>query len=267
MKDCTKKNICKALPVFIVVFLSLNPIAITFSQEGEVKGDVVVNALVPSRIDKNKSEVTVYPTEVLADNVQMAIVTVKLKDSSGSPLPNIKVKLISNRGAIDTIHERSTGNDIATTDADGVAYFEVTSSVPGEVMLTTTADTLVTFDSIKLTFLPLPFPKNVTLSVEVPKFISPTGEITLLKPSGENTQDGKKIVEKSEKDKIVNLGVNVKIPLWIISLVLLSGLMNIFLFALVIILMFKTKKTEEKEEEILEKEEEVLEEITKKKEE
>jgi len=251
------------IKIFVATFFSiflLVPVININAEEGEVKGDVSVAALVPSKVDKNKSKITVYPTEVLADGVQKSIVTINLKDVNGNSLPNIKVKLISNRGVIDTMREVGTGLETATTGLDGVAYFEVTSSVPGEIILTVTADTLVIFDPLKMTFLALPFPKNVTISVEVPKFISPSGEVKLLRPSGEKTPE-----EKSENDKIVNLGVNVKIPFWIMLLIVLSLIMNIVLFLLVIIMILKTKKTEEKEEQILEKEKEVLEKISRQK--
>lgn len=243
--------------IFLIVLISVFFCLPFVVSNAEVKGDVTVAAIVPSKVSKDKSKVSVYPSEVLADNVQRTIVTVKVADQSGNPMPNIKIRIISNRGVIDSIRELNSEDSIATTDMDGVAYFEVTSSVPGDVVLTSTADTLVELSSVGMTFLPLPFPKNVTISVAVPKFISPTGEVVLLNPSGEK-ESGK----TSEKDKTVNLGVNVKVPFWIIAIAIMSAIMNIVLFLLLFSMMIKMSKTEKEEEKILEKEEEVLEKIS-----
>jgi len=243
---------------FVSIFLCI-PLSQAAATVGEVKGDVAVAATVPSKVSAVNSTVTANVKEVLADGIQKFVITVTLHDVSDNPLPNIKVVLTSNRGDIDTINALS---GVDETNAEGMVYFEVSSNVPGKSILTALADNMVTLNSVTVTFLPLPFPKNVTISVEVPKFISSTGEVVLLKPSSENEDraSGEK-AEKTEKDKIVNLGVNVRVPFWLVTVALASAFMNIVLFVLVTIMLVKLRKAENKEEKILEKEEKILEEI------
>jgi len=243
------KKIIYALTIAIVLLLS--PLAQSKA------ASVNVSATIPSKVCIANSSVTTNVTQLLADLSQRAVVTVKLYDCLSAPLKDITVTISSNRGSIDWI--RATASDgvindlvdgfpVAKTDENGFAFFRVASKVPGEALFTVNADTLVNFEPFKITFLPLPFPTNVTIAVEVPSFINPEKKITLFKPSGVDV----------DKDKLVNLGVEVIIPFWVIASFTILFTLTPILFVLIALLLRQVKKYEKENKECLEKEKNIL---------
>ena len=225
---------------------------------------VSVNALIPSKVSTQYSSATINVNELLADLSQRALVTVRLRDSDNKPLDNIPIVISSNRGEIDWIRATSASGEIidlvenksvAKTDENGFAFFRVSSKIPGEAHLAVVADTLVELDSVKIKFLPLPFPTNVTVTVEVPSFLSPENKITIFKPSGYDF----------DRDKLVNLGVEIIIPFWLIITILGFLAMGPLLFFIIFFLILRVRKYEkinkaclEKEVALIEKQGEVL---------
>ncbi|NTU70065.1 hypothetical protein HGB13_04620, partial [bacterium] len=244
------KKIILAFTLFVLLVSATKPI---FAET------VPVNALVPSKVCLQYSSIKSNVSDLLADLSQKAIMTVKIHDCSDNALKDIPVTLSSNRGEIDWIRASTSNGDIldlidnsATQDTDenGFAYFRVASKVPGEVQFKLLADTLVEFEAIKIKFLPLPFPTNVTVSVEVPSFINQDKKITLFKPAGSDGID---------REKLVNLGVEIIVPFWLVVLVLVLLSLTPLLFVLIILLLGRIKKAEKHNELCLEKEEKLLE--------
>lgn len=261
------------IPPLALLILFL-PLFAVFSAEKEVKAAVTVAAVVPSKVSTSYSETTISPTKVLADASQSAVVSVILKDSTQSPMEGISVCAYSNRGAIDKIIEvDASGNPVAsapwglsvalaatnvingntctvaTTDTSGRAYLRVTSNVPGEAIITIIADNLVKLAELKLTFLALPFPKYVSIGFEVPKFISKSGEVTIFKPSGGGP----------ENTEMVNLGVRIVIPFWVVMLLIIFTILTPIMFFIIIALLGKIKRLGKEQKEEIEKTEQIVE--------
>ena len=234
---------------------------------GVVKGVTTVSALVPSKVSVEKSGATANVYNILADISQRVIITIRLRDKDGNPLKNIKVELVSNRGAIDKIMAVKAQNgdisvllpgeqsepNIATTNDDGTAFFKVSSTVPGEATLTAIADNVVELPSIKITFLPLPFPTNITVSIEVPAFINPQGKIVLFRPAS--------LV--IDKEKLINTGVEVRIPTSLFLTICLLIILMPATLLIILNLFRKVKKAEEKELRYLEMEKRFVETLDK----
>lgn len=83
---------------------------------------------VPSIVNTSaeKSTVEVFPKSFLANGIQTSDIIVTIKDSDGNPLPNKTVTVYSSRGTNDTIPV-----SIKQTGVDGVAMFEIKSSLVG----------------------------------------------------------------------------------------------------------------------------------------
>ncbi len=233
-----------------------------FASLGRILGDTTVNATVPSKVIPENSEATSNVSSILADISQRVIITVKLKDKSGNPLPNIRVELFSNRGDIDQIKavqskngsltalstEDKTQNNVTLSDSQGFAYFRISSTVAGEAIFTPVADTIVKLTPIKVTFMPLPFPKSLTVSLMVPSFINPQEKIVLFKPAQ----------EAIDKEKLVNTGIEIQIPLTPFLVVVLVILLEPIFMAITFYLTRKIKRAEEKEAKYIEREQEYL---------
>ena len=245
------------------------------ANEVEAAEDVNVNAFIESDVSEINSTVATNVNEVLADSSQSVIITVTLKDGDGNPLPNLRVKIVSNRGEIDQIeavefrdgefHVLTEGVEylslagiITEADENGVIMFRVSSSVPGEATFLITADTVVEFDPINITFLPLPFPKKVTVILEVPSLFTPDKEITIFNPGEESD------ISNIDREKLVNAGMKIKIPFSVFLAITVVVLLNVILFLVIVLLLRRIKKIEKIEEKKIDKEEKLLEKIAEK---
>lgn len=243
----------------IILFLLF--LGLFFGKLGFIRAESVnVNAVVPSKVCLQYSAVTQNVNNLLSDLSQRAIITVKVYDCSNNPLKDIPLAISSNRGEVDWIRFSDSGGNlldlvdgkpVGKSDENGFAYIRVASKVPGEAQLTVVADTLVEFEPVKIKFLPLPFPTNVTVSVEVPSFINQDKKITLFKPSG---------ADKIDREKLVNLGVEIIVPFWLVVLVLSLLAMTPLLFVVIIALLGRIKKYEKYNKLFLEREEKLLQE-------
>jgi hypothetical protein len=201
--------------------------------------DVNVSAIVDSKVSKSQSNISTNTTQTLADPASHSILlTITLKDAAGNPLPNISVIVTSSRGQVDVIEAVSKINNYKAqaaevsdmqkdkTDENGQVQFRVTSFIPGEAVFTVLADTLVTLNPIKVTFEPLPFPTNVTISINNPF----TGkEIVLYSPKQQIGQ-GLSGAQMAAKE-LVNTGMKIQISFWALALpVLLILLCPLFIF-------------------------------------
>ena len=217
--------------------------------------DVNVSATVESKVSKAQSSVETNTKETLADPASHSILlTIVLKDADGNPMPNILVIVTSNRGQVDIIEAVSklasgkTSNRMLgglafgraqaaevsdmqkdKTDANGQVQFRVTSFIPGEVIFTVLADALITLDPIKVTFEPLPYPANITVSITNPI----TGkEIVLYSPKKQIDEglSGAQITA----ERLVNTGTKIQLSFWYLAIPILL----ILLCPLFIILNF-----------------------------
>lgn len=221
---------------------------------------IIVNAFVDTQVSEEKSHVSVSQSEILADLSQRAIITVTILDKDESSLKDIKVQVVSNRGEIDSIiavkaesgilsAEEDERPDITTTDENGVAIFRVSSTVPGAAIFSTIVDNITELNSVAVTFLPLPFPTDVTISVEVPDFISPDGKIVIFQPSSSGI-DG---------TSLINTGTEIRIPLPFFITIVSFMLLGPILFIVLLALIGKIRKTEKKEAALLHKEAAIIE--------
>lgn len=277
MKKLFKYFMILSVTVLFFVF----PISGVFAAEKEVKGDVSVAGTVPSQVSTTYSTATISVNQVLADASQSAVITVLLKDGTQTPMDGINVCVYSNRGALDRfVAVDGSGNIInppasqiingntciqTKTDSQGYGYIKLTSNVPGVSQITVIADNTVQLNSLKLTFLPLPFPKYVSIGFEVPKFITPSGEITIFKPS-------KLPGEGPQNTELVNLGVRIVIPFWVVILLVFFLILTPILFIVIISLLARIRrlnceeKTEiEETKQIIEEEKEQIKEIAEEK--
>jgi len=243
---------------FIVYFFILLNLFF-YSQLVKIKAqEVNVNALVGSKVVLQYSSATSNVNESLADLSQRALITVKLRDADNEPLKDIPVTVFSNRGDIDWIRASSANGEIIEliddkpiikSDENGFVFFRVASKVPGEAHFNVLADNLIEFEPIKIKFLPLPFPTNITVTIEVPSFMSPDNKITIFKPFG----------HEFDRDKLVNLGVEIIIPFWLAATILLLLTLGPILFFIIFLLILRVKKYEKANNLCLEKEERAIE--------
>jgi len=195
----------------------------TFAQ---TSGNVGVTAVVDSKVSKIESTVDTNATETLADPSSHSILlTITLEDADGNPMPNISVIVSSSRGQVDVIEAISKIspykahaaeiNDMQkdVTDKNGQVQFRVTSFIAGQAIFTVTADTLVALDPIKVTFDPLPFPTDVTVSMSNP---FNGREITLYSP---NKQISTALsAAQISAQKLVNTGTKIEISFWVVAI-------------------------------------------------
>ena len=233
-----KKFISLSIALLATIIVCAPMICLAAIAEKEVKAALTVSAVVPSIACAQFSSATINVSDILADASQKALVTVKVNDCDKEPIAGANVILTSNRGQIDTILAVSSdgvpidlpiGQKGPVTNSSGYVYFQVSSDVPGDALLSTLVDATISLDQLKLTFLPLPFPKNITVTIEVPKLFSKEGSITLFRPAEQSI----------DRKKLVNLGVEYRVPYWItLAFIGLTGL-NVLLLATIILLSVK----------------------------
>jgi hypothetical protein len=242
---------------------------LTFAEEiKEVKAEVSVGAVVPSKVCAAYSSFTANVNELLSDASQKALFTVHIKDCADLELANTPVWLTSNRGALDKLQVvDSVGNIIDTgdglglegvSDANGFVFFQAYSSIPGEAVFTAKGDNMVNLGQVKITFLPLPFPKSISVVVEVPRILSPSGIITIFKPKNYDV----------DKDKLVNMTMELRVPAWVFYVFIFVLFLNTTMFATITALTIKIRSLQEvelehivHEEQILQKEEQEIEKL------
>lgn len=233
-------KIILTLGILTLVLLGVKSV---FAQTGNVN----VTAVVDSKVSKTQSAIDTNATQVLADPASHSILlTITLKDAAGVPMPNIPVVVTSSRGQVDIIEavsklsfdkspNRKVGSSLlgglilsraqaaeisdmqkGITDKNGQVQFRVTSFIAGDAIFYVLADTLVSLDPIKLTFEPLPFPTNVTVTANNPF----TGkEIILYEPKESQRQIGQGLsAAQITAKKLVNTGTKIQISFWVLAL-------------------------------------------------
>lgn len=272
-----KKTPLKVLILLAALAILLVPIMPVVAA-AQVKAAVSVSGTVPSKVCPAYSSVLTSVKSVLADSSQKIVVTVKAYDCEKQPLSGVPITLTSNRGDIDKIQAIDSGGspiastgfldralsflvptvfaasdstpNITVTDTKGFAYFQVISNVPGDIELTATADGILALPSVGATFLPLPFPKNVTVSLVLPPIIGSvvpgynksTGEVPIFVPKS----------QAIDHTKLVNMGVDIRIPFWFQVLVIFLIVLTPFLIHFVFINLSVIKKNQREEKDILE---------------
>lgn len=246
------------LSVFIFAFL-LSPVQLFAQEEGEVKAAVSVAAIVPTKICTQYSSVVSNVTELLADNSQKSTITVHLRDCLQNSLPGLNVSLASNRGAIDKIDAVDENGEIIAsgdgtginglTDLNGFAFFRLYSKVPGETTIIAKADSgLVELGSIKVKFLSLPFPTNIVIIAEVPDFIASSGQITIFKPKDLDIN----------KENLVNLTMELRIPRAVFYFVIILIILNLSLFLIILYQTLRIRQLQKVEIAELKEEKELI---------
>jgi hypothetical protein len=96
--------------------------------------------LTQASTDPGKSTVVAAPNNAVADGVDASKVTVTLKDTNGNPVSSGKQISVSQGSGHSVITVGSVATTTATTDANGMASFNVTDAMP-EVVTYTVTDT------------------------------------------------------------------------------------------------------------------------------
>lgn len=241
----------KKLLLLFYLLISLSPyLPITAQAES-----ATVSATVDSKVSKIKSTIETSTKETLADpSSHSVLLTITLKDTDGKPLPNIPVVVTSSRGQVDIIEavsklapgtvQAAEINDMQKdkTDENGQVQFRVTSFVPGEAIFTVLADSLITLDPIKITFEPLPFPTNITVSVTNPI----TGkDITLYSPKKQ--EDRNLSTTQIAAERLVNTGTKIQLSIWFILIPLLIVLFFIAFMVLNFLNLRKMRRMEQEQ--------------------
>jgi len=245
--------------------------------------DVNVSAVVDSKVSKTQSDVGTNATQTLADPASHSILlTITLKDAAGNPMPNIPVVVTSSRGQVDIIEavskisfDKSPNHKVGftsligefifsrahaaevsdlqkdITDKNGQVQFRVTSFIAGDAIFYVLADTLINLDPIKVTFEPLPFPTNVTISMSNPF----TGkEIVLYEPKESKGQIGQGLsgTQMAAKE-LVNTGTKVQISFWALAIPILLLILCPFFIILSFINLRKMRWMEQEQVLLLKK--------------
>lgn len=95
---------------------------------------LLASAAPPPTVTPANSSVTQNPASVPADGVTAITITATVRDQDNNPMSGVAVTVTSSRGSADTIAPPS-----GTTNASGVATFQISSKTVGSPMLTTTA--------------------------------------------------------------------------------------------------------------------------------
>lgn len=225
-----KKNIIFNLIAFIVLafFISLSSYPYIHAETKAEAQNYSTTATVPSPVSVKKSTVDLNASEVLAEPESHSILlTVTLKDDEQKPISNRKVEVVSNRGIVDVIEAVSKISEFKVqaaesgtvsplqfdeTDKNGQTAFRITSFISGESILSITADSVVQLESVKIKFLPLPFPANLTIVIKSP---FSNKEWSLISPQ---YQEEKLSAEQKEAKKLVNTGSKIHLPLWLFAI-------------------------------------------------
>jgi hypothetical protein len=255
-----------AIPLLCFCILPLS--GVSAESEKEVKADVAVAAMVPTKACAQYSSITSNVSEILSDATQKATLTVLVKNCAEVAVENALVTITSNRGAIDKIRNVDENGVLVTsgdgvgiaayTDVNGYAFFEAYSSIPGEALFTANVDNQLNIGQVKITFLPLPFPKSIVVVAEVPRILSPSGFITIFKPKDMDVN----------KDNLVNMTMELRVPVWVFYLTTFLMIAIFVMFLSILILSLRIHKLQgveiahiEEEEKILKKEEKEIEKI------
>ena len=242
---------------FLIVVFSFSFLVFNFTQPvfaQEISENITVTAFIESNVSKDDSSVEQDKKEILADKINVVLVTVYVRDKDNKPLADKTVTLYSNRGEVDTIEAvanettglvnkayAANGAASAKTDQDGIARFKVMSDVAGKAILKVIVDGYIELNPIEVKFNGLPFPSTLTVTITTPSFwgLLPQKFITLFKPA-------------QELGEIVNTGVNISIPL---ALALIIFVIPILLIMIVLNTnrnLRRLRKTEEKQNNLLE---------------
>lgn len=254
-----------------VLALFASPDTLKAMEEKEVKAAVSVEAVVPTTACAQYSSFTANVTEILADSTQKVTLTAIVKDCTNVAIEDALVTITSNRGGIDKIDSVDSNGNLqlagdglgisGETDSNGYAFFEAYSGVPGEALFSAKVDSLLNLNQIKVTFLPLPFPKSISVALEVPRFIAKSGVITLFQPKAQDI----------DKGKLVNMTMELRIPIWVFYFTVFVIFLNATMFVTILILLYRIRKIQkvemadlETDKELLEKEEKEIETIANK---
>ena len=207
---------------------------------------VTVNANIPSKVSSTLSYSTLSANETLADPVSHSVLlTVYVFDASHVPLPNIWVKITSNRSSVDIIEAISkigSGDpdmNVDKTDAEGKTYFRLGSWMPGDATFNILVDYIISLPEQKVKFLPLPFPSELTLTVPLPG----GGEVVLLSPP----EKEKLSPAQKEAKRLANTGTKITIPFWVFILVLLWIFLTPLFIIFIALGIRKIRRTERRE--------------------
>lgn len=111
-----------------------------------------------------KSTVEVFPKAIAADGVQTSDIIVTIKDADGNPLPDKTVTVYSSRGINDIIPVSTK-----QTGANGVAMFEIKSSLVGYATITAMNGDIQLVQTGVVTIIPVP---PVTTPVPIKTFVA-----------------------------------------------------------------------------------------------
>lgn len=224
--------IIRIFSLLFITLLSYGLIAfrpVSVSATARVKAESFkVSAFIESQVSAENSVVLPSSDETLADPVNHPLlITVKLMDKSGQALSGKEVTLTSSRGEVDIIEAtskiaaRQANGDVVAMQTDytndnGLVSFRVTSFIPGDVILSATADGYVSLTDTKVHFTALPLPAYLILSTDLPfsdkefVFLSPDIPEQYLSP-----------LQKSTKG-LQEIGTKIKIPFWFLLAILVS---------------------------------------------
>lgn len=215
------------LLILLLSFYLLIPISVRAIEEAQAE-NVNVGATVDSKVSEANSQVTLNVTETLADPVNHPILlTVILKDKDQKPLPDREVLITSNRGEVDVIeatsklsHYQVHAAEISDmqkgkTDEEGQVSFRITSFIPGKAILQVLADNVVKLNTQTIQFKTLPFPAELTITLELPWTQK---EWTMFSPQ---LQEENLSLSQIEAKAIANPGTKTKINFWVFLLFLL----------------------------------------------
>ena len=174
-----------ALYTLILCIILVPAALIAPLSEKAVLPDINVIAFVPSQICFPFSSATLDKSEVYTDASDKGRLIVTLRNCSNQPLVGLSLYLTTMRGSLDYLTETSEdgyiykmgdGTGLATvTGADGKAYFDVSSEETGDTAIYITADNVVAFNEVPLTFTlsPIvePVPEEPVLEPEVPTVV------------------------------------------------------------------------------------------------
>jgi hypothetical protein len=230
----------------IFLVLTLAVLLLPFSAAAD---DVVVTAQVSSEVSPILTTVTTNLSQLPADGVSSVIITVTAKNTSGTIASGVNVIISSNRGDVDIFHyydgnELKSGNAIRT-DADGIARFTARSKAPGIATFSASVDTVIANNKPSVTFTPLPFLSNITITVKVPG----GKKIHILQPQAPKVSPG---------DTLVNTQMELQISIWVFILLILILLSSPVLFTWLLIIYYRLRIAASKNEDNRKKEEDLL---------
>lgn len=210
-----------------------------------------ITATVVSSVSPTVSTFVSDILQLPADGKSVVVLTATILSKDGTPLPNKKVAVSSNRGDVETILCYS-GNSLinkrtTTTNVDGQARCAASSEVPGNATFTAVAEGVTIDDKPTVTFTPLPFLTNLTVKVNLPG----GGKLTILEPV-------KPKPSKPANERLVNTDVELQIPFWVLIVLVLVLLTEPILIILILRLSKKVRRGFEAEKKALAKEQELL---------